>query len=251
MFTNHVAIAAPRNGTNSHTVGPDGTGGTVVAGEVFTPQANRLLICVVEGPVTSTTPAGWTLPGEGAAVNNTGLYIWHRLAAGNDVLTTSHNGTNYPVIFDFYEFEVGSVFNYVARQPSTAYQGDAGPAINGMPAGSRTLMAAAAQLLSQPQTPSFTWSAGTESIDTFTPETVTDGYVFSVAYVHNSTATNWQTMATSTMAVTVERLVWAITATEPITAIKNIYDGALVVDEVFAGDEQIDAVYIGNDLIYG
>lgn len=250
MFTNHVAIAAPRNGTNSHTVGPNGTGGTVVAGEVFTPQANRLLICVVEGPVTSSTPAGWTLPGEGASVNNTGLYIWHRLAAGDDVLTTSHNGTNYPVIFDFYEFEVGSVFNYVARQPSTASQGDAGPAITGMPAGSRTLMAAAAQLLSQPQTPSFTWSVGTESIDTFTPETVTDGYVFSVAYVHNSTATNWQTMATSTMVLTVERLVWAITATEPITALKNIYSDG-VIDEVFVGTEQIDEIYIGNDLIYG
>lgn len=250
-FTNHATVAAPRNGTNSHTVSPDGTGGTVIAGQAFTPQANRLLICVVEGPVTSTTPSGWTLPSGGAAVNNTGLYVWHRIAAGNDSVTTTHNGTNYPVVFDFYEFEVGSVFNYAASQPSTAYQNDAGPSITGMPAGTRTLMAAASQLLSQPQTPSFTWAAGIETVDTYVAETVTDGYVYSATYVDNSTDTNWQVGATSTMALTVERLVWAITATTPITMLKNVYIGDGVIDEVFIGTEQIDEIYLGSDLIYG
>ena len=106
-WLNHAAIEAPRNGTTTHTVTP--SAGTAVAGTTFfTPTAGRLLVCLAEGSVTSTTPSGWTLPTGGSAINNTGLYVWYKTAAGNDSLTTTHNGSNYDVIFDFYEFPSGT-----------------------------------------------------------------------------------------------------------------------------------------------
>src|SRR6478735_9379450 len=105
-WINHVAINTPRNATTTHTVDP--STGTAANGTLFTPTAGNLLVCLVEGAVTSTTPTGWTLPTGGSAVNNTGHYVWYRTAAGGDTFTTTHNGSNYPVLFDFYEFASGS-----------------------------------------------------------------------------------------------------------------------------------------------
>src|SRR4051812_44300088 len=102
-WVNHVAIAAPRNATTTHN-GITPSSGTVVAGTAFTPTAGRLLICLCEGAVTSTTPAGWTLPTGGSAINSTGLYVWYKTAAGSDTVSTTHNASNYPAVFDFYEY---------------------------------------------------------------------------------------------------------------------------------------------------
>ena len=112
-YTRHVAIAAPRNGGTTHTVHPDGTGGTVVDGSAFTPNSGRFLLCLVEGGVTSTTPTGWTLPTNGSAINNTGLYVFYRASASAtsaDQVATTHNASDYQVIFDFYEFETGTAW---------------------------------------------------------------------------------------------------------------------------------------------
>jgi hypothetical protein len=111
-WLNHVTIAAPRNGTTSHTCDPTNAtgGGTVVTGSTFTPTSGRLLVVVCYGAVTFTTPSGWTLPTSGSAVNNGGLYVFYRTAAGSDPFTTTQNGSNYPVVFDIYEFATGSTF---------------------------------------------------------------------------------------------------------------------------------------------
>ena len=92
QWVNRSLTQAPRNGTTSHTVS-------------FTPAtAGNLLVCVVEGAVTSTTPTGWTLPTGGSAINNTGLYVWYKTATAAEAsLTTTHNGSNYPAGFVIYD----------------------------------------------------------------------------------------------------------------------------------------------------
>ena len=55
-WVNRAVFQAPRNGTTSHTIDPSSTVGLVV-GAAFTPTAGRLLVVVVEGAVTSSTPS--------------------------------------------------------------------------------------------------------------------------------------------------------------------------------------------------
>lgn len=215
-YLNHVTIAAPRNGTTSHTVSP--SSGTVVAGSSFTPTAGRLLVCVVEGAVTSSTPAGWTLPSGGSAVNNVGLYVWHRTAAGSDALTTTHNGSNYPVVFQFFEFAAGSTFRSSAAATNVA-SGGSSPSLGSLPGtavwvgyviGGGRVDAAGGTVAS------VAWGTGVEAADTYTDRAGgTDGYVYSLAYSEDFTGTS----ASSTASVTnnagtfnYERLTFAVNA---------------------------------------
>ena len=217
-WLNHAAVAASRNGTADHTVAPDGTGGSVVAGSAFTPAAGRLLVVFVEGSVTSSTPAGWTLPTDGSAVNNTGLYVWHRNAAGSDTLTTTHNASDYPGLFDFYEFSTGSTFVGSATATGVAYNGGGGPTLAGLTGTNWT-----AGIVGQGQpngatSATFTWDIGTELTDTFEPFSVTDGYGYSLTATDGNTASSAAYAATGDYGgLTVERLVVAVNvaAAEP------------------------------------
>lgn len=213
-WLNHVAIAGPRNATTSHTA--SASSGTVVAGSLFTPTSGRQLICLVNGAVTSTTPSGWTLPTGGSAINNTGLYLFRRTASGTtaDNITTTHNGSNYPVIFDWYEFASTDTFVGVIGATGVAANGGAGPTLTGL-TGSNfvgyTYGGSAPAGLTGAQNVS--WSTGTESTDTYELPSGTDGYIFSTAYSDPVTAASASSAATgSYLGVTVERLVWAVSS---------------------------------------
>jgi hypothetical protein len=207
---NHVAIAAPRNGTTTHTVSP--SSGTVVAGTAFTPTAGRLLVCVVEGAVTSSTPSGWTLPSGGSAINYTGLYVWHRTAAGSDSLTTTHNSSNYPVVFHFLEFAAGSTFGVAAAATSVAVAGGAGPSLSGL-SGAPWVAAVLGQALALAASHSVTWHAGTELADTSEPASGTDGYIYGLTYAADYATATWSAVADSSHSTgTVERLVFSVAA---------------------------------------
>lgn len=210
-WLNHVTIAGPRNATTTHTVDP--STGTAVSGTLFTPTAGRLLVCAVEGSVTSTTPTGWTLPTNGAAVGNTGLYVWYRVAAGGDTFTTTHNGSNYPIVFDFYEFPAGSTFAGSAFAISVARAAGAGPTLSGL-TGTNWVAFVGGQGVSA-TTGAFacSWSAGTELVDTLSLQVTTDGYNYSLAALDASVLTSASSAAsfTYTGTSTVERLVFAVT----------------------------------------
>lgn len=208
-WLNHVAIAAPRNGTNTHTVDP--SSGTIAAGAHFTPTAGRLLVVLVTGAVTSTTPTGWTLPAGGSAINNVGLYLWHRVAAGGDALTTAHNGSNYPVIFDFYEFPSDTTFIGAAGAGNVSAAGGAGPSLSGLTASANLRAAVLGQAVFGATPNSYTWSGGTEAVDSSIPLAGTDGYGYSLAYVEDDTSSTFSLAATAVATTpTVERLVFAL-----------------------------------------
>lgn len=88
------ASIAP-NGTTSHTC-------------TFTAATSgNLLVAVVAGPVTFTTPSGWTLVN--SAVNFAGLYVFRKSAsAGESSFTTTHNSSNPPIRGVVYEYASGS-----------------------------------------------------------------------------------------------------------------------------------------------
>ena len=208
-WINHATIAAPRNATTTHTVTP--SSGTVAAGALFTPTAGNLLVCLVEGAVTSTTPTGWTLPSGGSAVNNTGLYLWYRTAAGGgDSLTTTHNGSNYPLVFDFYELPAGTTFLSAASATAVA-SGGAGPSLSGLSATANLRCAVAAKTVANATLITFTWSTGTEAVDTSVAfASSTDGYGYSLAYVEDATTATFSSAATDTGPSTQERIVFAL-----------------------------------------
>ena len=160
-FLNHVVIGAPRNGTNSHTV--DASSGTVRGGSTFTPTAGRLLVCVSQGNVTSTTPSGWTLPTNGSAVNGCGLYVWWKVATGSDSITTTHNGSNWPAVFSFFEFD--STCTFVKSASATAVSnGTAGPVISSL-TGTNWIAGAAGNSDTSSGTATYSWATGTEVDD--------------------------------------------------------------------------------------
>lgn len=208
-WLNHVTISAPRNGTTSHTVSP--SSGTVAAGSLFTPTAGNLLVVVVEGAVTSSTPSGWTLPAGGSAVNNTGLYVWYITAAGGDSLTTTHNGSNYPLAFDFYEFPAGSSFVNAASAVGVSSAGGAGPTLSGLTGTNWIAGAVGEDSFGASATMVSTWSAGVKAVDSYVASSPTDGYEYSLTYVEDSTATSAAyTVDITNSATSVERLMFAV-----------------------------------------
>lgn len=208
LWLNHVAIAAPRNGTTTHTVDP--SGGSVVVGTSFTPTAGRLLVCVVEGSVTSTTPSGWTLPSGGSAINNTGLYVFTKTAAGADTVTSTHNGSNYAVVFHFFEFAAGSTF--VGSQSATGVNGTSGtgPSLTGL-TGTNLLFGVYAAGVASGSGAAVSWSAGVELIDTQVASAATDGYSYSLTYLEDSVLTSWNGGThTTTHPTAAERLTFGV-----------------------------------------
>lgn len=209
-WLNHAAIAAPRNATTAHN-GITPSTGTVVAGSAFTPTAGRLLVCVGQGAVTFTTPSGWTLPAGGSAINNAGLYVFTKTAAGSDTLSTTHNGSNYPVMFDFFEFD--STYSFVGSVSATAVaaNGGAGPSITGLTGSNHVFYSAGQPNSSTTLSRSWTWSSGAEATDTSVVNATTDGYIYSTAHNDNVVAASSSSAATSTeLGNTVERLTWAV-----------------------------------------
>lgn len=221
-WLNHAAIAAPRNGTTSHTAVTPSTG-TVVAGSAFTPTAGRFLACFCGGAVTSgsntsvptAAPTGWTGPTNNQAVNNGGLYFWYKTAAGSDTVTALHNGSNYPAVFDFYEFPAGTTFNKAVAATGVALNG-AGPTLSAIGSQPNWLAAVAHQATSN-VAGSIGWSAGTELVDTSVGFATTDGYIYGLSALDSSALTSWASTATvaTSSGNTIERLVVALSVPAP------------------------------------
>lgn len=209
-YLNHATISAPRTGNTTHTVSPDGTGGTVVDGSAFTPTAGRLLVVCVGGAVTSTTPSGWTLPTNGSAIGSSGLYVFHRTAAGSDSFATTHNGSNYPVVFDFYEFAAGSTFVASASATGVSENGGAGPTLSGL-TGTNWVAGVINQVLTSTSSAfSISWSNGVEEVELVVPQSGTDGYVYGLTVREDYTGATSSSAATSTWNQSAERLVFAV-----------------------------------------
>lgn len=211
-FLNHVTIAAPRNGTTTHTVDP--SSGTVVAGSAFTPTAGRMLVCVAEsGAVTSTTPTGWTLGA--SAIGDSLLYVWYRpTAAGSDTLVTTHNASNYPVVFDLYEFPAGTTWSGAVSAIGVASNGGAGPTLSSL-TGTNQVYGVGGQYTDSVHAGPYSgsWSAGTEIVDTSEPSTGGSDYGYTygatelVDYAGATASAAW---TSTNSAFTVERLMWAV-----------------------------------------
>lgn len=210
-YLNHVCIAAPRNATNSHTVDPNG--GTVVTGTNFLPTAGRFLLLVCAGPVTFTTPSGWTLPTNGSADNFGSCTVFYRAsAAGSDTVTTTHNGTNYPASYDFYEYPAGTTFAGAAQAINVSKAGGAGPTLSGL-TGTNDGFGTVDSDVTSGASGSSTWSVGTEVVDSFVAASGTDGYVYGATYIQDSTASSLSSAATVTASGggATERLMFAVT----------------------------------------
>jgi hypothetical protein len=183
-----------------------------VGGSAFTPTSGRLLVVVAEGSVTSTTPSGWTLPSGGSAVNNTGLYVWHRTAAGSDTFLTTHNASNYPAVFDIYEFATGSTFIGSASATGVDSNGGGGPTLSGLTGTHWDAGAVGQGNSSTVDTETILWDAGVEQADVSVLQVSgTDGYTYSLTAVEDASAASRAFAATSSSnAATVERLVFAV-----------------------------------------
>jgi hypothetical protein len=224
-YTNHVTIAGARNATTSHTVHPDGTGGTVIDGTAFTPTSGRLLVCLVAtSGGTTTTPSGWTLPTNGNAVGNTGLYVFHRTASGTsaDQVATTHQFSNFPALFDFYEFPAGSTFVGVAKSIGNS-SGGAGPTLSGLTgtnwtAGVMGILNSGALIIET------TWNAGTEEIEQSVIFATTDGYAYNLTHTSHNTASSASYTPTlvNDGGVTHERLVFAVNVASSGTVFPEI-----------------------------
>lgn len=214
-WTDRVVIGAARNGTLTHTVDPSSATG-VVSGSAFTPTAGSLLVVVCEGAVTSTTPTGWTLPTGGSAVNNTGLYVWWRTAAGADTFTTTHNGADYAVAFSVYQFAAGSVFLSAVASSGVA-KTNANPNLTGLTSSPKLLFATKAMTGANTETITGAWSgspAPTEDVDTAVLDSATGGYWFGVAYSEDAVATSWAPTCVVSLgpSTTCEAITFAVTA---------------------------------------
>lgn len=217
-WVNRTAVQAPRNGTTSHTV------------SFAAATAGNLLVALVAGGVTSSTPTGWALPTGGSAVNSQGLYLWTKTAAaGESSFTTTHNGSNYPVAVMVYEFPAGSAL-LVAKGDGGNGNGSAGAAgLSAVAAGTKSFFAVAdtGMVVAHGSDPC-TWSgvAGlVKDVDLYADPSGTDGYAFSVAYLDGSTATSFAPVSTfpSTDNGDVERINFAVTV---ITATPAAFAGS-------------------------
>lgn len=205
-YTNRVTMRYARNGTTSHTFNPSSaTGATVTDGQLFTPTAGRFLVGIVEGAVTTTgtagggggtAPTGWTLPANGAAVNNTGLYVFYKTAAGSDTMLGQHNGSNYTSVVTFIEYPAGTTF-LKAAQTTGIDLSTAGPALTGL-TGTNDLWGAVATGLSGTNMTYTSTSWTGTPVPTKVADAVeayvtgqTDTYAFSAAQAQLSAVTSW------------------------------------------------------------
>ncbi len=232
-WLNHVAIAAPRNGTTSHTVDP--STGTVVAGASFTYTAGRFGVVVAYGAVTFTNPSGWTLAA--SAVNYGGLYVWYKASlAGGETVTTTTNASNYPVAVDFYEFPASSTWvNAVSASNVTG----AGPSLAGL-TGTNQVYASGGVDDSTTTTYTGSWASGTSLVSTCVTFSSTDGYLYSTAEIVDDTATSQSDAWTVSGGPNSERLMWAVQvpAGGPTGTLATTLDNSVLsasATETFAG----------------
>lgn len=170
------AGTAGRNGTTSHTITP------------ATPATpGSLLVVIIAGAVTHTGSGSWVERQQ--PVNSAELSLFTLAsAAGGDSLTVTHNGSNYPVRYVWYEFPSGSTYtgSTGAAANSTTF-----PALGSLPGTEQVIIAAICNgLTNGVNSESATWpSPWVEDDDTVVPFSTTDGIWLSAAHRINYTGT--------------------------------------------------------------
>jgi hypothetical protein len=173
------------------------------------------------GAVTFTTPSGWTKPTNSGQINNGGLYVFYRTAAGSDTITTVNNSSNYPIMADFFEFAAGSTFVACAGSTGVA-SGGAGPTLSGL-TGSNWIAATGGVGAQTGTSSSATWNTGVEATDFFVQNGATDGYEYSLTYLDGSVLTSASAaMTVPSQSNTAERLVFAVNVAGGAPAIPPI-----------------------------
>lgn len=213
-WLNRVVVGSLGTGSPTETYNPNS--GTVLAGSAFVPTAGRLLVAIIAGPVTSTTPSGWSLHGGASAVNNNGLYMFYKAtAAGSDTLTTTHNGDGtWPTVVELLEFPAGSTFVDANSSTGASSSGGASPVVSGLTGTNLHLFA-----LAYPNsTAGWTWTGATEDADVAMGSSAPKLIELTTAYNEDSTAS-------STGTVTAARDAAHPFPTERVTFVINVATG--------------------------
>lgn len=182
--------------------------------------AGNLLVEVVYGPVTFTTPAGWTLVN--SAVNIGGLYVFRKVAAGGETTTThTINATSTPTVAVVYEFPSGSTVGVSATKTASGTTAITGAALTGI-TGTNTLFAlvGASDTSSGGTTGFSAWSSSAvEDTDVAADWVTTDGYRFGDAYLDASALTSWTPTVTQTAgSASAESITMAVNVTGGVAA---------------------------------
>lgn len=177
-----------RNGTTSHTF-------------TFTqPAAGSFLVAVVAGPVTFTTPTGFTQVQ--SAVNAGGQYLFTKASAtGSETsITCTTNSANFPAVARIYEFPSGSTILGSLSKVNAGQASFSGAALTALGSSVKLLVGVGSQAATSGTTP--TWSAwsnsAVEDTDVNAPFSGNDGYSLGIAYLEDSVLTGWTPTATIT-----------------------------------------------------
>lgn len=213
-WLNRTAGVAPRNGTTSHTItfATDGDA-------PFTPTDGRVLLAVTDGPITQVWPGTWTE--RLSPVNFSELSVATRTVSGDTAVTVTHNNSNRPFIYVFYEFPLGTTWVNGASAANTA-KAAAQPTVTGLPGTQVTVMFGLGERMNaSTPTPSATWvDPLIEDLDLTTAFATTDGCWLSVAYEDNVVATSAATTPTISGGdlTAYERVSFAIDVPGPATS---------------------------------
>lgn len=180
-YVNLANGAAPRNGTSSHTINFG-----------FTPAANTLLVVVVHGPGTHSTPStGWV---ERLSTTGTGeLAVYTKFAVGDESsIVVDHSLSNIPLNWIAYAFPVGSGWvAWTGSSPTT----DTWPSLSGMPATDKVILAIRARVItSTTGATDIAWGSGwTQDYEATTVAASggTNGTTISAARRINHTSDTW------------------------------------------------------------
>lgn len=208
-WVRRTLVQAPRNGTFDHTI-------------TFTPATSgSLLVLLLEGAVTHTVPTGWTRQAQ--ALQNTELSVYTKTAtAGESSFSTTHNGSNYPIVALVYEFAAGSTFSGAVSGIGVG-NATANPTLSGLTGTNLAFAAVAHGLNGSVVYTSTAWSgyAGlVEDVDIGATSGPTDGYGFSVAYVEDYTGATFGPTGQMTPSglTSREALTFAVKVVAPIPA---------------------------------
>jgi len=178
-----ASIAA--NGTNAHTCTFTAAGG------------GDLLIAVVAGAVTFTTPTGWAL--EGSAINDTGLYVFSKTASASESsFSTTHNGSNYAILGVVYEFFAGSAVIGNAGTDNNQSATATGPDTNSLTGTYSRFAVRSWNMTGTSSTAAAAWTLPSiEDYDTYVPNSgSTDGVALTIAYDDNVTGASFTPSST-------------------------------------------------------
>lgn len=229
MWTNRGSGVGAANGTTTHTV-------TIP----FSPTSGRLLVAVMGGAVTFTTPTGWTAgPSQ---VGNQGLYVFTKTSDGTETsISTTHNGSNYPITWAFYEFASGSALTGTAGTATGVATGTTVWAtVTALPGTAVTVFGAGTMGASSGVTSyscAFT-APWIEDVDSFTAAGASpEGTYLAVGYQDGVTTTTSAVLGSVTGTGTTgvgERLAFAVNATSPGPSVNAGADATLVINTQFS-----------------